>query len=1086
MRVKERFAMSQCHLSAQAAVVCAAAGWLWLAAAVPNSVAQDAAQLISTHSTAVPLPAGGNGDSVDPLISPDGRFVLFNSTAGNLAPNCGGQLCSQVFLRDRRSNTTTLVSVNLNGFAGNGSSTYGGMSPDGRYVVFTSDASDLVAGDSNGFSDIFVRDLVARTTVLASVSTSGVEGNGPSSYPVMTPDGRYVAFISTSTNLAGGGKDNPDIFLRDLVAQTTVSMSSAATGSSTGAIISSLAISTNGRYVAFVSTATTLVLGVTQSGGEVYVRDFLGGGISWASSNATVTAKAILGGTATPASEHPVISDDGTWVAFKTGPLSVTTLPSLAVIFQYNSATAALTTVYTNGICVPYGNDFYGPEMTPDGRFIAFTSGEQRTTTNGSIRLWDSEAATNILVSTNLNGAYSTNTLAQAPAVTPDGRYVVFLSRAGDLTTNAVSIGSHIFRCDLQAGAMTMLDVDTNGVGSTDFTGTMPSLSTNGQFVAFSGPDGQLVPLDINGDVFLRDATGGTTQMISQRDLSVPVRSGDKLSSVSPLSISADGRWVAFASYANDLVPNDTNNASDIFVCDRWSSSNTLVSVGQNGGSALGGDSFAPTISTNGRYVVFVSAATNLTAGNVITDPGTFNVYRRDLQAQTTLLVSVSTDGVHSGNNDSTSPVISQDGRYVAYLTQANNVAAGQTVSGVTEFWTIWSDLGAGTNLAMAGANSTPVVPSMSADGRFIAYGIAVYMPGNSIIETSVWDSQEGKNIFTNTGSSTSASVGSAAISPDGSHLLYQLGTSNRVQDLVHGSNMLTVLGAQRIRSPGVWSGDGRYVSVVTTSAISALDGNKTNDVYLFDLLSPTQILVSVNFSLTGSGNGASDWPAVSWDGRYVVFRSFSTNLVAGHTLAPDLYLYDSVAGSNSVLTLEQPASDWMQRPCNPVISVDVSSAVFQSFSSGLGFGHVSQSQDVFAALLPPAANADSDGDGIPDWWMVQYFGHLTGQAFDQSLPQGDPNGTGMTTLEDFIAGSNPDDPKSVFQASVAPPPSPGGSVTLGWSAVAGRTYTVQYKDNLDDPVWQTLGGTPTINGNQGQFTVPTDQTSRYYRIVVQ
>ena len=328
-----------------------------------------------------------------PSNQPGWTICPLQQHGGEFGSELRRQLCSQVFLRDRRSNTTTLVSVNLNGFAGNGSSTYGGMSPDGRYVVFTSDASDLVAGDSNGFSDIFVRDLVARTTVLASVSTSGVEGNGPSSYPVITPDGRYVAFISTSTNLAGGGKDNPDIFLRDLVAQTTVSMSSAATGSSTGAIISSLAISTNGRYVAFVSTATTLVLGVTQSGGEVYVRDFLGGGISWASSNATVTAKAILGGTATPASEHPVISDDGTWVAFKTGPLSVTTLPSLAVIFQYNSATAALTTVYTNGICVPYGNDFYGPEMTPDGRFIAFTSGEQRTTTNGSIRLWDSEAA---------------------------------------------------------------------------------------------------------------------------------------------------------------------------------------------------------------------------------------------------------------------------------------------------------------------------------------------------------------------------------------------------------------------------------------------------------------------------------------------------------------------------------------------------------------------------------------------------------------------------------------------------------------------------------------------------------------------
>jgi hypothetical protein len=216
-----------------------------------------------------------------------------------------------------------------------------------------------------------------------------------------------------------------------------------------------------------------------------------------------------------------------------------------------------------------------------------------------------------------------------------------------------------------------------------------------------------------------------------------------------------------------------------------------------------------------------------------------------------------------------------------------------------------------------------------------------------------------------------------------------------------------------------------------------------------------------------------------------VVFRSFSTNLVAGHTAAPDLYLYDSVTGTNSLLTLEQPASDWMQRPSKPVISMDVSSAVFQSFGSGLGFGHVSGLQDVFAALLPPAANADSDGDGIPDWWMIQYFGHLTGQAFDQSLAQDDPNGTGMTTLQDYIAGTIPTDPDSVFEASVTPAATSGGDVTLVWQAVAGRTYSVQYKDNLEDPTWQALGGAPIINGNQGQFTVPTDQGSRYYRIVV-
>jgi len=574
--------------------------------------------------------------------------------------------------------------------------------------------------------------------------------------------------------------------------------------------------------------------------------------------------------------------------------------------------------------------------------------------------------------------------------------------------------------------------------------------------------------------VFVRDATGGTTQLISQRNPSVPTRSGDRYSSEGPLSISADGRWVAFASYANDLVPNDTNNARDVFVCDRWSGSNILVSVGQNGGCALGGDSMTPVISTNGQFVVFVSAATNLTAGNVITNPGTYNIYRRDLQAQTTVLVSVSTNGVQSGDNDSTSPVISQDGRYVAFLSRALNLAPG--VTGTTEQSTFWYDLNGGAPEVLRGTTTAYFPPTMSADGRYVAYP---YVANSYTSQVMVRDAQQGTNIYTN-------SAGSAVISPDGSRLLYQYSTTIKIQDLVNRTNMLTIAGATIIRSTGVWSGDGRFVAVVTSAALSSLDANNSNDVYLADLLVGTNILVSVNSNLTGSGNAASDWPAVSWDGRYVIFRSFATNIVAGHTNAPDLYLYDRVSGTNSLLTLEQPASDWMQRPSKPVISVDVSSAVFQSYGSGLGIGHVSRLQDVFAALLPPAADADSDGDGIPDWWMIQYFGHITGQPGDLSLPQDDPNGTGMTTLQDYIAGTNPTDPTSVFQVLVAPPASSGGNVTLVWTAMAGRSYSVQYKDSLDDPIWHDLPGTPTISGNQGKFAVPTDQASRYYRIVVQ
>jgi len=203
-------------------------------------------------------------------------------------------------------------------------------------------------------------------------------------------------------------------------------------------------------------------------------------------------------------------------------------------------------------------------------------------------------------------------------------------------------------------------------------------------------------------------------------------------------------------------------------------------------------------------------------------------------------------------------------------------------------------------------------------------------------------------------------------------------------------------------------------------------------------------------------------------------------------TPTPPTFISDTTTGSNSLLTLEQLAPDLITWPSQPVISLDVSTALFQTCASGLGFGDLNGTQDVFAALLPPAASADSDGDGIPDWWMIQYFGHIAGQAADQSFAQDHPNGTGMTTLQDYIAGTNPTDPASVFLAGVAPPVSPGGNVTLLWSAVAGRTYSVQYKDSLDDPVWQPLNGTPAISGNQGQFAVPANQPTRYYRIVVQ
>ncbi|HEY5505423.1 MAG TPA: hypothetical protein VIK28_09715, partial [Sedimentisphaerales bacterium] len=185
-----------------------------------------AVQLVSASGSSFPAKLGGSGDSGLSIISKDGRYVLFASTANNLTltnNNNSVLPCRfNVFLRDRISQTTTLVSVNQNGTGGgNGDSFPAGISTNGQFALFESSASDLVANDTNNASDIFVRNLINGTTTLMSVSTSGGNASGASRGSVMTPNGRYVAFVCMASNLVAGDTNNiPDVFIRDLQAST--------------------------------------------------------------------------------------------------------------------------------------------------------------------------------------------------------------------------------------------------------------------------------------------------------------------------------------------------------------------------------------------------------------------------------------------------------------------------------------------------------------------------------------------------------------------------------------------------------------------------------------------------------------------------------------------------------------------------------------------------------------------------------------------------------------------------------------------------------------------------------------------------
>ncbi len=726
-------------------------------------------QLLSARNPSVPLPAGGDGNSAAPVLSPDGRFVVFTSAANDLVPGGNSVYALNVFLRDRASNTTVLVSGNLSGTGGgNGNSMLGQVSTNGQFVVFQSDASNLAPNDTNGVTDIFVSDLVAGTTTLVSVSTNGGPANGASTDPVITPDGRYVAFISSASNLVPGDTNGiADVFVRDLVAGTNdlVSVGAFLASGGPSSIMGTPVITPDGRYVAFFSMATNLVPAVPgTSTGEVYVRDRLMGTTTWASTNAAAIVSATLGLSGMPA-YHPRLSDDGRYIAFKAGATSTT---GAVVILQYDSTLATTAVINTNGIGWSTAlDDSYGPEMTPDGRFIAFAKQEGSLGSGyASVHVWDTQLTLDTLVSDDGSGV-PTNTTSCAPVISPDGQFVAFLSNATNLVANAVSNGSHVYLRNLPSSTTQLVDVDTNGIGSTSDTMTTLSLSADGQFVAFSSPDGSLVSLDNNHaeDVFVRDLVAGTTEMVSQRDATVIPLAADAFSTLSPSSVSADGRWVAFASSADDLVPNDTNQEPDVFMRDLVNGTNFLVSVGFAGGPALGGGSESPVISTNGRYVVFISAATNLVAGPVNTYG---NVFRRDLQTGTTVLVSVGTDGVSPGNDTAFDPVISPDGRYVAFLSSAINLAAGLT-SGVN---TYWRDMNLGQTVGLKGASYYIFDPSLSSNGRYVAYGTATS-------KLQIRDTQLGTDIYTNAGNVTSA-----AIDPTGTKILYRIANALYVDNI--------------------------------------------------------------------------------------------------------------------------------------------------------------------------------------------------------------------------------------------------------------------------------------------------------------
>ncbi len=388
-----------------------------------------------------------------PSLSADGRYIAFSSYAGNLV-NDDTNFTKDVFVHDRVTGLTSRVSIASDGTEGNAASNWPSISGEGRYVAFASNATNLVAADPS-LLDIFVHDRQTGETTLVSVSSNGERGNAHSDWPAISADGRFVAFYSDADNLVADDNNGlGDLFVHDRQTGETARASVASDGTEANAAPGSIAsLSSNGRYVAFYSGATNLVSDDLNNLGDVFVHDLMSG-------QTTRVSVASNGAEGNNASSNPSISADGRFVAFASDSTNLVAGDTNGDqdVFVHDRQTGQTTRVSvasdgTQADCVftacLFGSGSGNPSISADGRMIAFSSLADNLVLN------DLNDSTDIFHHDRLTGETTRVSAASdgtegdghsdQPTLSADGRYIGFESLAGNLVMDDTNAHKDIF-----------------------------------------------------------------------------------------------------------------------------------------------------------------------------------------------------------------------------------------------------------------------------------------------------------------------------------------------------------------------------------------------------------------------------------------------------------------------------------------------------------------------------------------------------------------------------------------------------------------------------------------------------------------
>ncbi|HSF42832.1 MAG TPA: hypothetical protein VLT87_23705 [Thermoanaerobaculia bacterium] len=980
-----------------------------------------------------------DGPSRALAISADGRYTVLASEAANLVPGMAADPVGiYLFLYDRIAGTATRITRSSVG-SPNSAIPRAGISADGRFVAFRSRATDEIENqtDANPGLDIFLWDRQTGETELVSRSDGDPDrtGNGFSTDPTVSADGRFVAFTSNATDLVAGFPatgSTSNVFLWDRQTDEIEPVSRAAGAPDRLAGNNSLrpSISADGRFVAFLSLASDLVAGQVERGPRRSTMDvFL-----WdRATRQTVLVSRSAGNplvTANRASQDALVCANGRFVALRS--FATDLLPGQRAggenIFLWDRVTGAMSLAShgPKGAPARGGRDLFLAAVTPGGSHVLFSSDARNllpspneNLSSLNVFLWSRATGKTTLVSRSTTRGQGGNAHSIATGLSADGAWIVFESVASDLEgVPDRDPALDVLLANSRSGQITLLSApDPSAVETLDRFSTGALISADGRWIAFTSNAADFGEgvRDLNGnpDVILTSRGGDRTIVtVHPPGLASATPPGNSFAT----SIDASGRFVAFTTNMDAalLVPGvqepDANRLeSDIFLYDRELRALTLVTrSATNPGFTADGSSYEAWISADGRWVAFTSSARDLLP-DVISGTGLGHVFLWDRTTGQTLLVSRAAGSPTAGGSDfSHNPRISADGSVVAFQSFADDLVPGQTGIGGSEDIFLF-DRATGTVSLISGAagsgtvvaNGSSFLSELSTDGRIVAFTsnatdlVAGVTDTNQDYEAFLFDRVTGTTALASRTTAPTPTAGgglSLALSGDGRFLVFASPATDLVPaqidlpstydlflfDRIAGTTTLVTHTAGN-PSAAVAAGtgeadisaDGRFIAfshlagnLVPGQVDEAAEGT-SSDVFVFDRETGAIEKISrAAGTVATSGPGESTTPRISADGRRVAFFSNRLDLSPGLRnpgTAYNLYVHDRPSGTATLVThvLGDPArasaGDSPDFPVGAGVFLNANGTVvaFTSAAPGLVPRDFNRLPDAFAASVP-------------------------------------------------------------------------------------------------------------------------------------